>query len=138
VSLHFQRHTRQRQIILEELQKLDSHPTAIELYDLVRRRLPNLSLGTVYRNLDLLARSGTIHKLEWSSGEARFDGNMRRHDHLRCQGCGRLEDIEGVPLELPPVVGNDFRGYVILGHRLEFVGMCPQCRCKGSQPAPAP
>ena len=57
------RKTRQRRVILEELQSVKSHPTAIELFELVRRRLPRVSLGTVYRNLDLLARAGFIEKL---------------------------------------------------------------------------
>ena len=71
-----QRNTRQRQVILEELQKLTSHPTAAVLYDIVRRRLPKISLGTVYRNLELLARMGMVQKLELAGGEARFDGNV--------------------------------------------------------------
>ena len=76
------RKTRQRQVILEELQAVTSHPTAVELHELVRRRLPKVSLGTVYRNLDLLARMGVIEKLEHSGGEARFDANTAEHDHF--------------------------------------------------------
>ena len=129
----FQRNTRQRQLILEELCRLTSHPTAAELYDILRPRLHNLSLGTVYRNLDLLARMGKIQKLEWSGGEARFDGCTCHHDHLRCLRCGRVDDVGGVPLDLSPRGANDFRGYEILGHRLEFVGICPRCR---EQPPP--
>ena len=71
-----QRTTRQRQVILEELQKLQSHPTAAALYEIVRRRVPKISLGTVYRNLELLARTGLIRKLEFAGAEARFDGNV--------------------------------------------------------------
>ena len=71
----FQRNTRQREVILEELRKLRSHPTAPVLYEIVRRRLPRISLGTVYRNLELLAKSGVVRKLELSDSEARFDGN---------------------------------------------------------------
>ena len=87
------RHSRQRQVILEELQKVTSHPTAVELHAMVRDRLPSVSLGTVYRNLDLLARLGQIEKHEYSSGEARFDANMAEHDHLRCIRCGRVDDL---------------------------------------------
>ena len=95
-----QRNTRQRQVILEELQKLTSHPTAAGLYEIVRRRLPKISLGTVYRNLELLARTGLIQKLEFGGGEARFDGNVDRHDHVRCVRCGRVDDISAPPLDL--------------------------------------
>jgi len=123
----FQRNTRQRQVILEELQRAASHPTAVGLFGLVRRRLPKISLGTVYRNLELLVRMGAVQKLEFE-GEARFDGNVERHDHLRCVGCGRVDDLFGPPLDLLGGESDDLCGYEILGHRLEFFGLCPACR----------
>jgi Fur family transcriptional regulator, ferric uptake regulator len=130
----FHRHTRQRQVILEELCKLRSHPTAADLYEIVRRRLPNVSLGTVYRNLDLLARVGTIQRLALAGGEARFDGNPARHDHLRCVHCGKVDDVGGGPIDLPAAEGHDFAGYQVLGHRLEFLGVCPRCREQAHDP----
>ena len=123
----FQRNTKQRQVILAELQKLNSHPTAVALYRIVSCRLPKISLGTVYRNLDLLTRTGVIQKLEFGSEEARFDGNPARHDHVRCVKCGRVDDIGGSPLELLGGRIDDFNGYCVLGHRIEFFGVCPQC-----------
>ena len=81
----FQRVTRQRRVILEELRKLTSHPTAPALYEVVRRRLPRISLGTVYRNLELLARAGFIQRLDLQGAEARFDGNPEHHYHVRCR-----------------------------------------------------
>lgn len=137
----FQRQTRQRQIILEELCRLTSHPTACELYEIIRRRLPTISLGTVYRNLDLLARSGTIRKLEWAGGESRFDGTVAPHDHLRCLRCGCVDDMGGDPLDLPHPTGNDFGGYEVTGHRLEYLGICPRCRQQppsNTNPVPTP
>jgi Fur family transcriptional regulator, ferric uptake regulator len=122
-----QRHSRQRQVILEELQKLTTHPTAVVLYQIVRQRLPKISLGTVYRNLDLLTRTGIIQKLEFGGEEARFDGNPTPHQHVRCVKCGRVDDIHGLPLDLFGGVKNDFNGYCVLGHRIEFFGVCPQC-----------
>jgi len=122
------RNTRQRQVVLEELAKLTSHPTAAELYEIARRRLPKLSLGTVYRNLELLAADGAIQKLEISGTESRFDGNPERHHHVRCVRCGRVDDVHGLPADL---VRADFRtlsGYDIIGHRLEFAGICPDCK----------
>ena len=123
----FQRNTRQRQVILEELRRLESHPTAVALHTVVRRRLPKISLGTVYRNLDLLARTGVIQKLELAGAETRFDGNVARHDHLRCVRCGRVDDVSAAPLDLPGGKTDDWGGYEILGHRLEYYGVCPQC-----------
>jgi Fur family transcriptional regulator, ferric uptake regulator len=123
-----QRHSRQRDVILEELQRLKSHPSAVSLYQVVRRRLPRISLGTVYRNLELLAETGLVQKLQTSGGETRFDGDVRRHDHVRCLHCGRIDDIPGPPLDLSGGYANDWGGYQIVGHRLEFVGLCPACR----------
>jgi len=91
------RFTNQRQVILEELRKVTSHPTAYEIYLMVRRRLPRISLGTVYRNLDFLARCGMIQQLELKGTQKRYDGNPTPHYHIRCFNCGRIEDID-----LPP------------------------------------
>ena len=122
------RSTRQRQVILEELQAVTSHPTAVELLELVRGRLPRVSLGTVYRNLDLLHKMGLIEKLKYSSGDARFDANTAPHDHLRCARCGRVDDTMTPPLDIAPLEGHDLHGYELIGHHLEFIGICPRCR----------
>lgn len=124
----FQRNTPQRRVILEELQKTSAHPTAAELYAKVRRRLPKISLGTVYRNLDLLAEMGKIQKLDLGGGEARFDGNPDAHYHVRCVRCGRVDDVHGLPAGTRLDAPREAAGYEILGHRLEFVGVCPRCK----------
>ena len=129
----FQRNTPQRRVILEELQKVASHPTAVELYESVRRRMPRISLGTVYRNLELLAKTGTIGKLTFGGTEARFDGNPDCHYHVRCVRCGRVDDLDGLPPEPVPVEPGQAGGYQILGHRLEFVGICPRCRSESEK-----
>jgi Fur family ferric uptake transcriptional regulator len=122
------RNTLQRQVILEELRKLTTHPTAAVLYDIVRSRLPKISLGTVYRNLEMLSRLGVIQKIEFGAGEARFDGFVELHDHLRCIRCGRVDDAPLPPLALREVTGNDLGGYRIVDHRLEYLGFCPGCQ----------
>jgi Fur family transcriptional regulator, ferric uptake regulator len=124
----FQRKTQQRQVILEELRKLDTHPTAAAIYALVRSRLPKISLGTVYRNLEMLHHLGIIQKLEFGGNEARYDGTVDQHDHIRCVDCGRIEDVSAPPLALPGADANDLGGYKILGHRFEYLGLCPKCQ----------
>ena len=79
--------TTQRQIILEELSKVTTHPTASELYDMVRKRLPRIGLGTVYRNLELMAESGMILKIEVGGTQKRFDATTDEHYHIRCSRC---------------------------------------------------
>jgi Fur family ferric uptake transcriptional regulator len=126
----FQRKTQQRQVILEELQKLKTHPTASALYTHVRARLPKISLGTVYRNLEMLNRLGLVKKFEFGGGEARYDGAIQNHDHVRCINCSRLEDVSTPPLDLKGYEANDLGGYKILGHRFEYLGLCPECQAE--------
>lgn len=123
-----QRMTRQRRLILDELSCRKDHPTADELYDAVRRRLPRISLGTVYRNLDVLVRNGLATRLDMGGAQARFDADVQPHYHVRCISCGRVDDIYGYlshEVTLPPA---DSRGYEITGVRVEFEGVCPECR----------
>lgn len=122
-----QRNTLQRQVVLEELKRLTSHPTAAELYEITRAHLPKISLGTVYRNLELLADNGVIQKLEIGGSEARFDGNPKRHYHVRCIHCDRVDDVHDLPEDFGKGEVKSLRGYKILGFRLEFTGVCPEC-----------
>lgn len=118
----------QRQVILEEVVKEKTHPSAQEIYERVRQRLPRISLGTVYRNLEHLADKGLIRKIESADGQRRFDGELSDHYHIRCLYCGRVDDA---PLPLLTRLDQTFgrmSEYTILGHRLEFYGICPYCR----------
>ena len=126
------RMTRQRKVILEELRKVNTHPSADELYEMVRKRLPRISLGTVYRNLEILSESGNIQKLEPGCSLKRFDGNPSEHCHIRCVSCDRVADAPMTPdleIDLEQVNSTDFK---IIGHRLEFLGLCPQCADKSN------
>jgi Fur family ferric uptake transcriptional regulator len=119
--------TRQRAVILEELRKTVSHPTADELYSMVRRRLPRISLGTVYRNLDFLADSGEIRRLETAGSIKRFDGDMSPHQHVRCIYCGHIGDVKKIQ-EAPSVEGMQVEGFAsILDSRVEYDGICEAC-----------
>ncbi len=121
------RMTRQRAVILEELRKTKTHPTADELYGMVRQRLPRISLGTVYRNLDFLADNGTIRRLEASGSTKRFDGDISAHQHVRCVSCGRIGDVMP-PVPEPSVEGIDVPGFHCLhSARVEFDGLCEEC-----------
>lgn len=125
--------TRQRRIILEELKRVTSHPTADEVYEMVRRRLPHISLGTVYRNLELLSEGGEIQKLEAVSAQKRFDGNPDNHYHIRCTGCLRIDDLDIEQITGIEDIVKSQGDYEIIGHRLEFIGLCPRCRKTNNQ-----
>jgi Fur family ferric uptake transcriptional regulator len=120
--------TEQRRVILDELHRMGSHPTADELYESVRKRLPSISLGTVYRNLEVLSEAGMIQKVETSGSQKRFDGVIGNHYHVRCVRCGRLDDIQSGPIAGIDNVVKSVHGYEIVSHRLEFLGVCPRCR----------
>jgi Fur family ferric uptake transcriptional regulator len=122
------RMTRQRQVILEELRKVKSHPTADEIYRKVRRRLPRISLGTVYRNLEVLSDSGSVSKLDLARRQRRFDGDVTPHYHVRCVQCQRVEDVMAEPQTKLEESLAEGTGYRIIGHRLEFIGICPRCQ----------
>jgi len=120
--------TRQRQLILDVLRHSRSHPTADEIYEAVRRRLPRISLGTVYRNLDFLAEHGLIKKLEIGDLPRRYDGNTGEHFHVQCLRCGRIADVS---LELVDEMKESVEkqtGYQVVGYQINFFGICPDCR----------
>lgn len=121
------RNTRQRQVILENLKGRMDHPTAEEVFLGVRRVLPRISLGTVYRNLDLLARMGEAIRIDVPGGQARFDADTHPHYHVRCVVCGEVDDVTASPsgaVSLPAESRNSFE---ISGVRIEFEGKCPRC-----------
>lgn len=119
--------TSQRQVILEELKKVKSHPTANQVYDMVRRRLPRIGLGTVYRNLDLLAEKGIINKLEVGGEQKRFDGDTSPHYHIRCTKCNRVEDIFIERNRELEETAAACCNYKILDHHVQFSGICGKC-----------
>jgi len=119
--------TAQRRAILEELRKDRTHPSADELYLKVRRRLPDISMATVYRNLEILSEHGLIRRLWEGGGPRRYDGDMEDHYHVTCDRCSRIGDValgavNGFLNEAQKVSDFDVKGY-----RLEFFGFCPKC-----------
>ena len=127
------RMTKQRSIILEVQRGVTSHPTADEIYGMVRKKLPRISLGTVYRNLDLLTSSGEILCLNRAGAQKRFDGRIGLHHHIRCTSCGKVGDVfSPVPL---PDTSAVIPGFSVHGVEVEFVGLCDSCRTGAGQRA---
>ncbi len=121
------RMTKQRQVILEELRKLYSHPTVDELHQIVRKRLPKISIATVYRNLEILCEEGLAQKMDTPGTQRRFDGNVRNHYHIRCCSCGRVDDVDLEPIPMIEEAIKERCDYAVMSHRLEFIGICSQC-----------
>lgn len=125
--------TRQRRVILRELQKVTTHPTADQVYAMVRKEIPHVSLATVYRNLDLLAQAGLILKLETAGAQMRFDGNPANHYHIRCIQCHRVDDLPAGAVMVKEEEVGAKTGYRITGHHLEYKGLCPACQAEGQK-----
>ncbi|MBM9604792.1 Fur family transcriptional regulator [Desulfopila inferna] len=121
------RMTNQREMILEELQKSKKHFTADELYTRVKKKMPRISLATVYRNLEILSEIGLIRKLEVSGRQKRFDWDTEEHDHIYCVQCHRVDNLELDKKNLGIEAPTSVDGYTITGYRLEFAGLCERC-----------
>lgn len=125
------RKSRQRDAILYNLQHRCDHPTAMELYLSVRKEIPNISLGTLYRNLKSMCENGTISNFS-SGGEEHYDADTHRHAHLRCEKCGRFYDLpECVPPAAEDLLADGFAGQVY-DYSLIFFGVCAAC-CKHAE-----
>ena len=119
--------TRPRRLILDVVRATDAHPTAALVYQRVRRRLPRVSLATVYRNLRVLASEGFLAERA-DTGGLRFDGNTGPHDHFTCLACRRIYDV---PARVEPGARRRLSartGFEVLDHRTEYYGRCAACR----------
>jgi Fe2+ or Zn2+ uptake regulation protein len=127
------RNTKQRQAILEAIENHGGHLAADEIYRLVRRRFPRLSLGTVYRNLRVLVAQGGLRELDFGMAATYFETAKDSHYHLICRVCGSIADAD-IPVErgLQSVAGQarNLGGFRIEEHRLDFIGVCAACQSK--------
>jgi Fur family ferric uptake transcriptional regulator len=122
------RMTHQRRVILETVKSADPHATVDDIYQTVRESLPRISLGTIYRNLDILAEQGLIRKVGRPSPQMRFESNMGPHHHVRCLVCDRIEDVHLGDLSCLDHAVTNGAGFEINGYDLEFYGLCPKCK----------
>lgn len=121
------KYSRQREAIKKFLASRMDHPTADTIYTNMKKEFPNISLGTVYRNLSLLAETGEILKLSTGEGPDRFDGRTAPHYHVICTGCHAVCDLEMDNIDhINTLAGQNFSG-TIEGHRAYFYGKCKDC-----------
>jgi Fe2+ or Zn2+ uptake regulation protein len=127
------RNTKQRQAIFDAIERHGGHLTADEVYKLVKRRFPRLSLGTVYRNLRVLVEQGKLRELDFGMAVTYFETVKDSHYHMICRVCGSITDAE-MPVErrLQSVVAQarNLGGFQIEEHRLDFIGVCAACQSK--------
>ena len=124
------RNTKQRQIILDELRKVRTHPSADTLFKMVRRRIPDISYGTIYRNLNLLKDENRVLELSFGKHSCRYDGTVKEHFHLFCLECENVFDVEETGLGRLDKKIADKMNFRVEYHRLEFFGYCDSCKTK--------
>src|SRR6266403_6292195 len=120
--------TRQRQAVLDVVRSGDTHPTAAEVFESARRKMPGISFATVYNSLRFLKQEGLVREVAFGNGASRYDRETERHDHAICSACGTLVDFD-----LPGTVGlirsaaraSRFKAESV---HLTLVGLCPGCR----------
>ena len=122
--------TVQRVDILRAVLERDDHPTADQVYESVKERIPGLSRTTVYRVLEKLVEWGVLRRLHHPGASVRFDGRVHRHHHLVCRVCGCVIDFENAgfdELRLPPRLRQ---GFQIEDYSVHFTGLCAECKAK--------
>ena len=126
------KYSRQRESIRENLINRMDHPTADMVYSDIRQIYPNISLGTVYRNLALLSDRGEIARIHTKDGTLHFDRNTEPHDHFVCRSCGRITDLEAPSAEeIKEEALKNFPGSID-ECIVTFYGLCGDCVSSGS------
>jgi Fe2+ or Zn2+ uptake regulation protein len=122
------RNTTQRAAVLDVVRGAESHLTAGEIFERVRKRDPRIGYGTVYRTLHLLAEHGLVQELTFADQASRYDARVERHDHVHCLQCGVLLDVD-VPIALiARHVASEQSGFDVTSHHTVFAGVCPACK----------
>lgn len=119
--------SRQREAVKRALCSTKTHPTAAWIYEQAKKEIPNISLGTVYRNLNLLGEEGVIRKLSFGDGNEHFDGDISPHSHFFCEGCGKIYDIAFDATELCNQISSTAR-VEITSAACNFSGTCEECK----------
>ena len=116
------RRSRQRDVILRIVRETDSHPTAEWVYERARRKIPNLSLGTVYRNLNLLAEENAIQRVTTGDGMVRYDRRLGDHAHFICTETGKVIDLETPTMDELIELFQRRTGHLVTACRILFYG----------------
>jgi Fe2+ or Zn2+ uptake regulation protein len=123
--------TSQRRAVLEALKEFKGHPSAEEVYLVVKKRNPKVALGTVYQALSVLEEIGLIEAKHWSESPVRYDLNTEPHYDIRCTTCGEVAEISGVEFEDLATRIRENTPYQVTSTALVIEGICPDCLSKG-------
>ena len=121
------KYSRQREAVLHYLRSTKSHPTAENVFTEIRKEFPKISLGTVYRNLNLLVEHGEIIRLNCGDGVEHFDATIAPHNHFICRRCGAVIDLEMNSIDRINQEANKHFPGEVEGHEIYFYGSCEKC-----------
>ena len=122
-----QKRSRQRELLLEVLRGTTCHPDADWIFSEMRKIMPSISLGTVYRNLGLMVEAGEIRHIAMPDGADRYDGTLAPHEHILCERCGRTVDV--ALGDLTSLI-ETCSGCKVTSYELNIKGVCAECRDK--------
>src|SRR6185436_9265472 len=120
--------TRQREVVLRVIREREDHPTASDVFEAARRRLPGISYATVYNSLRFLKEAGLVHEIKFGDSASRYDRETDRHDHALCSQCGKLVDFDlpqAAKLMKAAARRSKFKPESV---HLTLKGVCPDCR----------
>lgn len=120
--------THQRQILFEVLMSMTGHPSPEEVYAKVKRRIPSVSLATVYKNIHLFIESGMFREVSLHHGSLRVEVNRRPHHHLVCTVCRSISDIDEKELGLLQKPRKLSGGFLVERYAVDVLGLCPACQ----------
>jgi Fe2+ or Zn2+ uptake regulation protein len=124
------RSTKQRTLVFEIVEHAKSHPTAEEVHRLARKKMPNVSLATVYRNLHLLAEEGKIREVQFQGDVIRYDGMLDTHEHFYCTSCGTVQDLTAKLPAATLTALSGRLGVTIERYALDYYGLCTKCKSR--------
>ena len=122
--------THQRQVIYDALIAMPGHPSPEEVYAKVRRRIPSISLATVYKNLNRFLKAGLLQEMSVHHGSLRVEVNDHPHHHLVCSSCKKIEDIDSQQIGPLHVRGRLPKGFAVQRYSVDVIGLCARCRGK--------
>ncbi len=128
--------THQRQVLYEVMQSLDGHPSPEEIYARMKRRVPSISLATVYKNVHLFVESGVLREVSLHHGSQRVERNAGEHHHLVCSRCKSITDIDERDLGALPKPKKRLHGFLVERYSVDVIGLCASCQAEAHNTPP--
>lgn len=124
--------THQRRVIYETVMALHGHPSPEKIYEAVRKKIPSISLATVYKNVRTFVESGMLREVSLHHGSIRVEPNEAEHHHLVCTRCRQITDLDPDSVRLRPLKLKRLRGFQVTRISIDVLGLCASCAAKES------